>query len=208
MMKKLGNLFIFTGIAVLIFIVYVKGKTYFEQKQLVEEYTSLSFTETAPNEKTGVAPKEGDTIGILEIPKIELKTPMTEGAGPEQIKFAVGHLPSSSSTHELGKMNTNFAIAGHRSFTYGQFFNRLDELGKNDKMTLYTQNKVLTYKVIDKKIVDPSNVEVIYPIKEKSMVTLITCHPERSDKQRLIVSCELVSEKVLDGHEIEKMIKD
>lgn len=207
-MKKLGNLFILTGIAVLIFIIYVKGKTYFEQKQLIEEYTSLSFTETASAEKSDKAPKDGDTIGVLEIPKIGLKTPMTEGAGPEQIKFAVGHLPSSSSTYELGKTNKNFAIAGHRSYTYGQFFNRLDELDKNDKMTLYTQNKVFTYKVFDKKIVDPSNVEVIYPIEGKSMVTLITCHPERSDKQRLIVFCELVSEKVLNGQEIEKMIKD
>ncbi|NMD69176.1 class D sortase [Bacillus sp. DNRA2] len=206
-MKKIGNLFILTGIVVLVFILYAKGKTYYEQKKLIEEYTSLSFSETAPEEKADVPAETGDMIGILEIPKIDLKTPMTEGAEPENIRYAVGHLPSSSSTNELGKKNKNFAIAGHRSYTYGKFFNRLDELENNDEVTIYSQNKVLIYRVFDKKIVKPSNVDVINPIEEKSIVTLITCHPEYSDKQRLIVFGELVSERKMDGSEIEKTLQ-
>lgn len=203
-MKKIGNLFILTGIVVLVFILYAKGKTYYEQKKLITEYTSLSFSESAAAEKADVPAETGDMIGILEIPKIDLKTPMTEGAAPENIRYAVGHLPSSSSTDELGKMNKNFAIAGHRSYTFGKFFNRLDELENNDEITIYSQNKVLIYKVFDKKIVKPSNVDVIYPIEGKSIVTLITCHPEYSNKQRLIVFCDLVSERKMDDNEIEK----
>jgi sortase A len=207
-MKKIGNIFLFTGIVLLIFIVFVKGKTYYEQKKLIEEYSSLNFTEKASDAQQVQQPKSGETIGILQIPKIDLKTPITEGAEPENIRYAVGHLPSSSSVYDLGKKDQNFAIAGHRSYTYGKFFNRLDELEKGDELTLFAQNKIFTYQVFDKKIVNPTDVEVIYPIKGKSMITLITCHPEYSDKQRLIVFADLVSEKVLDGSEIEKMISN
>jgi sortase A len=115
------------------------------------------------------------------------------------LKYAVGHLPSSSSTYHLGKNNQNFVIAGHRSHTYGKFFNRLDELQKGDHVIIYVQNKVLTYKVYNKKIVEPTETDVIYPIKNKSMVTLVTCHPKYSDKQRLIVFTELDAEHTKDG---------
>ncbi|MGJ7919847.1 class D sortase [Neobacillus sp. LXY-4] len=198
-MKKLGNLFFLIGVSLLLFIVYAKGKTYFEQKKLIEEYTSLSFTEVSTKENPQqVEQNEGDAIGILQIPKIKLMTPIVEGASPENIRYAVGHLPSSSSINELAKKDKNFAIAGHRSYTYGEFFNRLNELNLGNKVIISTQNKVFTYKVFDKKIVAPSDIEVLNPIKGKSMITLITCHPEHSDKQRLIVFCELLSEKELD----------
>ncbi|WP_412176741.1 sortase [Bacillus sp. T3] len=97
-------------------------------------------------------------------------------------------------------------MAGHRSYTYGKFFNRLDELVKGDQVILYAQNSVYTYKVFDKKIVSPSSVDVINPISGKSVLTLITCHPKYSDKQRLIVFCELISDKELGTGEIEKIL--
>ncbi|WP_203553027.1 class D sortase [Bacillus sp. B15-48] len=144
----------------------------------------------------------GDTLGILEIPEIDLKTPIVEGASEAQIRYAVGHLPSSSSIYELEKNNQNFAIAGHRSSAYGKFFNRLDELELESEFKIYVQNKVLTYKVIEKKIVEPTDVDVIYPVKGKTLTTLITCHPPLSDKQRLIVFGELFAEERLDGSEL------
>ncbi|WP_226911538.1 MULTISPECIES: sortase domain-containing protein [Anoxybacillaceae] len=59
----------------------------------------------------------------------------------------------------------------------------------------------LTYKVFNKKIVKPTEIDVIYPIKNKSMVTLVTCHPKYSDKQRLIVFTELETEQIKDGRD-------
>ncbi|MFB6465499.1 class D sortase [Cytobacillus sp. Hz8] len=204
-MKKIGTIFILIGIVLFMFVIYTKGKTYFEQQKLIKEYTSLNFSseydEDSPKQ---LEVKKGDTIGILKISKINLKTPIVEGASQENIRYAVGHLPSSCSTTELGNKNQNFVIAGHRSYTYGKFFNRLDELKKGNKIIIYVQNRVLTYKVFKKKIVDPKEIDVINPMKGKSMVTLITCHPPYSDKQRLIIFSELESEKVLNGAELMK----
>lgn len=202
MVKKLGSILMLIGVTLFMFVIYSKGKTYFEQKKLIKEYTSLTFTEeTIEESPEQIEPTKGEVIGILEIPKLDLEVPIAEGADQDNIRFAVGHLPSSSSVNHLGEKNKNFAIAGHRSYTYGKFFNRLDELSEGNELTVYAQNKIFKYKVFDKQIVEPTNVEVVYPIKDKSVVTLITCHPPYSDKQRLIVTGELVSEKVLDGNE-------
>lgn len=197
------------GVILFLFVIYSKGKTYFEQKKLVEEYTSLTFAtdETIEESTDQIEPDNGDVIGILEIPKLKLEVPIAEGADEENIRFAVGHLPSSSSIHRLGEKDNNFAIAGHRSYTYGKFFNRLDELDEGNELTVFAQNKVFKYRVFDKKIVEPTNVEVVYPIEGKSVVTLITCHPPYSDKQRLIVTGELVSEEKLDGSELLERVK-
>lgn len=201
-MKRIGNIFVIVGVVLIVFVAYTKLKTYLEQQKLFKEYTSLNFIEEE-NEETLEGDdleeaKNGSVIGILEIPKIDLKTPIVEGAGEENIKYVVGHLPSSSSVGNIGKKNENFAIAGHRSYTYGKFFNRLDELEKGNKIIIKVRNEELTYKVFDKKIVKPTDVDVVKPVKGKSMVTLITCHPPYSNESRLIILSELASQKVLE----------
>lgn len=193
--------------ALLLFVAYAKVQTYLEQKRMMEEYTQLNLA-AGSDDNPSAEVKRGETIGMLEIEKIGLKTAMVEGAEQENIKFAVGHLPFSASLNELGKENHNFAIVGHRSYTFGKFFNRLDEVEKDDEIIVYARNKVLTYKVFDKKIVKPNNVDVVNPIKGKSVVTLITCYPEYSDAQRLVLFSELVEEKKLDGSEFAALLNN
>ncbi len=195
-MKKLSSILIFLGLALIIFVAYTKIQTYMEQKKLVEEFNALTFPkETEQQGKAAKSkPKDGETIGILKISKLHLKTPVVEGATQDDIRYAVGHLPSSGSVDDLGKDNQNFAIAGHRSYTYGQFFNRLDELKKGNKIILNTKERKFTYKVFKKKIIKPTDVEVVKPIKGKSIITLITCHPKNSNKQRLVIFAELAAD--------------
>lgn len=193
MRKKLGSIIILIGVSLFLFVAYTKATTYFEQKKLMEEYTSLTFIEDSNDEEVFIKPDKGDIIGVLEIPKLNLEVSIAEGAEQENIRFSVGHLPSSGSINSLGKVNNNFAIAGHRSYTYGKFFNRLDELSEGNELIIYARNKIFTYHVIDKKVVDPTDIDVVYPIEGKSVVTLITCHPLYSNKQRLIVTGEFVS---------------
>lgn len=172
----------------------------------MEEFESLTFdditTEASAEEPLDI--NDGDVIGLLEIPKIGLKTPVVEGASQENIEHAVGHLPSSGSIKDLGELNSNFAIAGHRTATFGKFFNRLDEMEVGDELILSARGSVYTYIVSETRIIAPTEVEVTYPVKDKSLMTLITCHPMYSNKQRLIVFGEFAHEKKLDGSELQK----
>ena len=203
MMKKIGNLLLIIGVAILLFVGYTKLKIYQVQQKLMKEFESLQFVTSEEDiEASEIVFNDGDMIGKLYIPKIDLTTPIVEGASQKNMETAVGHLTSSGAVGDLGKKNTNFAIAGHRTATFGKFFNRLDELELGDELIIETPLKTYIFKVIESKIIYPTEVEVIYPVEDKALTTLITCHPIYSNKYRLIVTGEL--DEVKDSKEIKE----
>jgi sortase A len=124
----------------------------------------------------------------ISLPSIDLNTKVLEGTSEDILRVAVGHLEG---TGELGEIEENYVILGHRSFITGKFFSRLDELNLGDPIILKSDLEY-HYQVIDKKIIRPNQLEVLDPIKGKSIVTLITCHPRYSSKQRLVVVAERI----------------
>ncbi|MED3764441.1 class D sortase [Ureibacillus terrenus] len=189
MKRKIGNLFLLAGLALLLFVAYTKIKIYYEQQKLMKEFESLDFAASEEDLENRTF-KDGEMIGQLYIPKIDLTTPIVEGASDENMKSAVTHMTNSSPVSKLGDKNSNFAIAGHRTATFGKFFNRLDEMEKGDEFYIETPTKKYTFIVIQTQIIKPTQVEVILPVKDKALVTLITCHPIYSNKYRLIVTGE------------------
>ncbi|WP_062199513.1 class D sortase [Massilibacterium senegalense] len=197
MLKKVANLFIISGVLLLITVLAIKGFTYYKQQQLIASYQNVSFDElneqdgTTNLEHTGQATSQL-AVGMLRMDQIDLNVPIVEGTSTEDLRYAVGHFPESG---RLGKKGENFAIAGHRSYTFGEFFNRLDEIEEKDTFFIETADGKYEYRVYDKQIVKPDAVEVLEPVDGKSTVTLITCHPAHSSKERLIVFAEKIEKK-------------
>lgn len=127
------------------------------------------------------------TIGIMEIPKIDLKVAIGDGVDTKTLKYAVGHFTGTAMPGEKG----NFAVAGHRSYTYNKFFNRLDELEEGDEIIVKSKKGEYTYKVYEKKVVEPTEVSVLNKT-EDATITLVTCTPIRIATHRLIVKGRLV----------------
>ncbi len=126
------------------------------------------------------------TVGILIIPKIDLKVAVGEGTDMNTLRYAVGHFKGTAMPGEKG----NFALAGHRSYTFGQYFNRLDELTTGDEIRVKTVKGSYKYKVYNTKVVLPDEVNVLNPTKDATM-TLITCTPIRVATHRLVISARL-----------------
>ena len=97
-----------------------------------------------PVSKTG-------TIGIISIPKIQLIVALSEGVEADILKYAVGHFKGTPMPGNKG----NFCVAGHRSYTYNQYFNRLDELKIGDKIIVTTLAGEFQYEVYKSKVVKP-----------------------------------------------------
>jgi sortase A len=125
-------------------------------------------------------------IGIMKIPKIDLKVAVAEGIDDETLKYAVGHFVGTAMPGEKG----NFSVAGHRSYTYSEYFNRLDEVSIGDDIIVKTKNGEFTYKVYEKKVVEPTEVSVLDKTKDAT-ITLVTCTPIRVATHRLIVKGRL-----------------
>lgn len=128
----------------------------------------------------------GDPVARLRIPAIGVDKFVVSGVGTEDLKAGPGHFPGTPLPGQAG----NAAIAGHRT-TYGAPFIDFDLLEDGDEIFVTTPQGEFTYEVSSSEIVDPSAVHVLAPFGDNRL-TFTTCHPKRSDAQRLVVVAHLV----------------
>lgn len=131
------------------------------------------------------------TIGIMNIPKINLRAPIAEGAALDILRFAIGHMESTTALGEVG----NSVVAGHRSHSFGVYFNRLDEMAIDDEIIVETSKGKTTYVVYEIKIVEPDDVSVLKSSSTFRVLTLVTCDPVINPTHRLIVHAVEKSQK-------------
>ncbi|WP_297424651.1 class D sortase [Clostridium sp.] len=198
MKKTVGIIMILLGISLILTTTYIKYKVYKNQQVMINEFENTisdidkgkaqedDGSQTKTSEQENIDSTKG-TIGIITIPKIDLKAAIGEGIDTETLKYAVGHFTGTPLPGQKG----NFCIAGHRSYTYGEFFNRLDELEIGDEISIQTNSGTYKYSVYDKKVVEPNEISVL-DNTNTSIITLVTCTPIRVATHRLIIKGKLV----------------
>lgn len=122
----------------------------------------------------------------IVIPKIDVDMPIIEGTSEKaSLDKGAWKMPSTSSPDQGG----NTAITAHR-YKYRppskETFYLLDKLAIGDTFTINWNGLEYTYRVREVKVVEPTAVEVLNNT-EDPVVTLITCTPLFTTKQRLIV---------------------
>jgi len=134
--------------------------------------------------------QEGDSLTRIIIPAIDVDVVVVEGVSPSALRAGAGHYPSTPLPCEDG----NVAIAGHRT-TYGRPFHNLDLLEVGDEITLETPIGSCTYAVNESSplIVRPDDISVLESTPEPTL-TLTTCHPKGSARQRLIIKATRVED--------------
>ncbi len=111
---------------------------------------------------------EGDVIGEMRIPRLDLKTIVVQGESPKLLRRAVGHLLETALPGEQG----NVVLAGHRD----SFFRPLRSIQLGDAITIKTLDGEFDYQVESTEVVLPSDIRVLQPSSEKTL-TLVTCFP-------------------------------
>lgn len=138
---------------------------------------------------------EGDSLTRITIPRLDVDVVVVEGTTASALRAGAGHYPSTPLPCEVG----NVAIAGHRT-TYGRPFHDLDQLEAGDRIILTTPIGKCTYEVQhDPFIVAPTQVEVVANTPNQARLTLTTCHPKGSARQRLVVTSTMVSAESFDA---------
>jgi len=121
----------------------------------------------------------------LVIDKIDMIVPVISEVRSDYLDVTVCAIEETSKPWEKG----NYAIAGHRSLTYGRHFNRLNELELGDSIIVEDLNSIsYTYEVFYITIVHESDVSVLED-NGFNEITLITCDPigEKNPDKRLVV---------------------
>ena len=207
---RLGTSLIVLGLLMFLFVGYQLWGTGIEEAQsqnsLENRFTQIAVTTTSPPPPsispsvieppvtTTVAPpnpvmiNEGDPIAIIDIPNIGVTKYVVAGVQTADLKKGPGHYPETPFPGELG----NASIAGHRT-TYGEPFRHLDDLSIGDPIIITDLlGRTFTYLVSNQQVVEATDSWVVATTdRTKAVLTLTTCHPEFSAKQRLIISAEL-----------------
>jgi sortase A len=134
---------------------------------------------------------DDNLIGLLEIPRLGMSTPIVEGDDKQTLHGAVGHLPDTPRPWERG----NSAIAAHRD----GLFRPLKDIRIGDQVRVMTPRGEVRYEVTKTRIVKPTDLSVLAATSEQTL-TLITCYPfyyVGSAPKRFIVHAERVANEEL-----------
>lgn len=189
-----GRSLVTAGLLLLAFTAYQLWGTGIEQARSQERLerqftTSVSAPATTATDSpttTVTVPRHGDAVGRMRIPSIGVDEWMVAGARLGDLEKGPGVFAGSVLPGQTG----NFAVAGHRT-SYGAPFGDLDKLRDGDDIIVTTADGEFTYKVVDSRIVPPSEVGVLAQVKDRAIATLVTCHPKWTSKNRLIITAEL-----------------
>jgi sortase A len=113
-------------------------------------------------------PAEGQPLGRLEIPAIDLSAMVAEGIESQTLRRSVGHVPGTG----LPGGHGNVGLSAHRD----TFFRHLGELKIGDAISITTIDGSFDYVVESTKIVDPGEVSVFRDIGRPTL-TFVTCYP-------------------------------
>lgn len=200
----LGELLITAGVIVALFAVWQVFWTDVTAGRAATGHIE-SFEESVPDSpeqpgavQTGEPPQEpepvpGETFATMYVPRwgADWRFPVAEGVGRPDVLDAgfVGHYPTTQLPGEVG----NVALAGHRQ-SYGKPFFGVDSLEAGDAIVVETAQAWYVYRVTDSYVTVPTDVGVIAPVPgdpgaeaTERMITLTTCHPLWSTRERWIV---------------------
>ena len=145
--------------------------------------TSVSSTSSNESKKSNKI-KDKSNKWRIEIPKIGLNAPIKEGTTQEVMLEAVGHFT------ETPKDTGNVGLAAHNRGYECNFFERIKELNKGDKIIYKTDNKTRTYLVETNTVIKQTNWNYLEPTKD-NRITLITCEKDRKEYRRCIQAIEV-----------------
>ena len=127
-------------------------------------------------------------IGIIEIESLNIRYPIFEGAGAEQLNMGIGHLPETAGLMQKG----NCVLAGHNGSRRGTFFTNLSSIAIGAEVKVTDKEMVThTYIVEDTGVVGPYDASVRAESDEERL-NLFTCAYHGT--QRFVCRCRLATD--------------
>lgn len=170
-----------------------QGKARTELAAVLDEHReTTSSTTTTTAGPTPVLLSEdvvdvGKAFAAIRIPKIGLDAVVFEGVDTLTLRQGPGHMPWTPLPGQPG----NAVVSGHRT-TYGRPFFDLDLLAPGDVIEVESAAGGHTYTVRELMVVKPTDVWVTDP-RDGAWLTLTTCEPRFSARERLIVFAEMTA---------------
>lgn len=171
----------------------------------INKYNYDLFNGTAENELPDCLNiHEGDVLGYIEIPSINIKLPIYYGTSVDILKKGVGVLEGTSLP--IGGENTHSVLSAHTGLANQKLFTDIDKLKDGDVFYLHILKKNLAYKVNQIKVIHPDEIDELKISDDKDYVTLLTCYPYGINTERLLVRGERTDLSPSNVEQVQKEI--
>lgn len=137
------------------------------------------------------------------VPKIGINAPVIANVDPSNtaayskaLLAGVAHANTSFTPDQDG---TTYLFSHSTNYDWfvedlNAVFYHLKNLETGDLIVLFYKGKRYTYKMTDKKVVNPKDITYLYPEAGKKQLILQTCWPPGSTDQRMLLFADLVEE--------------
>lgn len=198
-MKKIflviSVLIIFMGASMLIYNQYQDKKYQDTDNELLQEFFEdfdNSNEEISQVEEPKVEQQVQDTtsyLAVIEIPNISLYTGVVmSNSSYTTMNRNVSIYPSSDMPNVD---NGNFILFAHNGNSRVSYFRNIHRLKNNDEIYIYYNNVKYTYRIIKNYEVAMTDSTPLNKMKDKSIITLITCK-SGNNKYRTVIVGEMV----------------
>ena len=128
--------------------------------------------------------------GYVSVPEYGINLPIYHGTAESSLSRGAGQLYGTS--FPVGGPSTRSVICGHTGVVYAMLFTRLMQMKVGNLFYIDVLGHALAYKVVNIKIILPTDVDAIKIIPGEDLVTLLTCYPYEINTHRLLVTGERV----------------
>lgn len=200
--KYLGILLLLIGFGVLFFtyqpVIWSYLDYYLSPKPVSEVKVEIAQEE---EEITTEIKKETEVVFVdnnfgLYIPKIKANAKVIKNVDPydfdayrNALVYGVVHAKGTAVPNEVGNvfLFAHSTVNFYERRDYNVYFYLLGELEKDDPIYVSYDSEIYKYKVLELKIVNPSDVQYLGQYMEEDTLTLMTCWPVGSNVKRAIV---------------------
>lgn len=174
MRKRIPIILIIIGALILFYAVGQFALSYFQQEKNLKEAKGFVSEKVVQREKSDEIEEypdftNGDSIGVLYIPRLDREIPIISGTHEDELAKGVGHFTSTA----LPGQKDQILLSGHRDTVFRQF----GELEHGDEIHVKMEKGTFIYTIFDTEIVDADDRTVIRSTAPEELLTLSTCYP-------------------------------
>lgn len=207
--KLKNSTILFIGILLIVFGITIGFVEYFNQRKdeiysdmnillyeseipdSIETETIVEENNPVEEENNNLQPEQPsietkyDYIGMLEIPKINLKRGFLDlNSRYNKVNYNITVINGSTFPNER---NNNLILAAHSGICDVCFFDKLFNLSTGDKAYINYKNVKYTYSLVNTYEVEKDGTVTIYRDYNKNVLTLITCTRYSNTKQTVFI---------------------
>lgn len=153
----------------------------------------------------------GSPEAMIIIPSLKLKLPIYDGTTEEVLNYGIGITEGTGDVK--GGIGKNPLLAGHNGLSKSNLFNDLTKLEKGDNFIINVNDENHNYRVakiveVEAKTLEKYPEHYLMPEANKDLVTLMTCTPRYSNRNRYLVTGERTQFKKADLKAPQKKVQD